>query len=448
MNCFIGLDIGTSSVKAVIVSADGSILATSSRIFKYIDSGKERRLPPCEFIEACYSAICDVTERIQNKACVKAICTCCASGSLLFLDRKNQPLTDIIGWQTSIDDADYEGFYTNEEKSAIYKRVGWPVLNAFPVAYLPWVQKRRPELLAKTGMLCMAAEYLNYTLTGKWGISPSMGTPFYLMDQEKGEYCLSFLQKVGLCSDMLPTIYEKGTVLGTIRPELADKLHLGSNVQVVLGGFDHPSGATGAGVYEEGDVMIACGTSWVEFFPVKDRATAIATGFLVDRYMLDGNQYCVMNSLTSFSERIGVYRNHYFGSISNKDFDNLTASSSLGCNGLVLDLRSNDYPCCDAYTKADIARAIMESAARLLKLNLEDATNKGLKCQNVKIVGGLTNADICMQIIADILDRPVSVVNGESAGAVGAAMLAGIGCGVYKNEKDAFNQMNFTVRAY
>ena len=77
----------------------------------------------------------------------------------------------------------------------------------------------------------------------------------------------------------------------------------------------------GSGVFEEGEMLLSCGTSWVEFFPVKSRKFAISTKGLVDRFMLDGSPYCVMKSITSISEKIDALRLHYLGEISHKEYD-------------------------------------------------------------------------------------------------------------------------------
>jgi len=344
MDCFIGLDLGTSAIKGVVVAEKGKILSTASGKFNYFEKNNEKRLSPKEFLDTCFNVIKKLVANIDDDNKIIAICSCCASGSLIFLDESYEPIEDIIGWQTTVDEEIYQTLYSEEEKKEIYETVGWPVLNGFPVAYLPYISIKRPELLKKTKMLCMTAEYLNFTLTGEWGITQSMGTPFYLMDQEKGTYNHKMLSKLGITDKILPPIFDKGTVIGEVTIDVSNILGLPTGTKVVLGSFDHPSAATGTGVYNEGELLLSCGTSWVEFFPVNDRKNAIETGFLVDRYMLNGSSYCVMNSLTSFGEKVENFRKHYFGYISHKQFDEFAKQAPKGCNGLKFDLFSNIYP--------------------------------------------------------------------------------------------------------
>ncbi|MBO7519957.1 MAG: FGGY-family carbohydrate kinase [Clostridia bacterium] len=444
MEFFIGLDIGTTAIKGVLMSAEGRIIKTVSGGYNYYCEGDKKLLKPADFIGTCFSVISSLAS-YKGDGGIKAICSCCASGNLILLDNDDKPVTPIVGWQTTVSEEDKNAFFTPEEQAAFYKTVGWPLGSRFPALYLAAINLHEPKLLKQTKTVAMSAEYLNFMLTGKWGISVSMGTPSFLMDQEKGEYNYPLLKKLGIADKCLPPVYDKGTVLGGVLPEVAKKLNLSDDTKVVLGSFDHPSGATGAGVFGENEMLLSCGTSWVEFFPVKSREFAVSTRGLIDRFMINGTPYCVMKSITSVSEKIDALRRHFFGEISHKEFDTLAARASLGCGGLRFDFSSDDdYKKAFAYAGSDIARAIIESAAYILKENLETLEKCGLKAKKITMIGGISNSADCVRIISEVLDMPVKVVNGQCAGAVGSALLAGIGAGVYKDEKDAFSRFEVT----
>ncbi|MBO4468494.1 MAG: FGGY-family carbohydrate kinase [Clostridia bacterium] len=443
MDLLIGLDIGTTAIKGVLMSKDGRIIKTVSGGYDYYTVGDKKLLDTDSFTDTCFSVIKTLTDEKKEDDDILAVCSCCASGNLVLLDQSDKPLIPIVGWQTVVSEDDKNAFFTKEEQAAFYKTVGWPLGCRFPALYLAAMRLHQPELLEKTKTVAMSAEYLNFSLTGKWGISVSMGTPFFLIDQEKGEYNYPLLQKLGIADKNLPPIYNKGTVLGGILPEIAEKLGLSPDTRVVLGSFDHPSGATGAGVFDEGEMLLSCGTSWVEFFPVKSRDLAISTGGLVDRFMLNGSPYCVMKSITSVSEKIDSLREHFFGKIPHKEYDELAAGSRFGCNGLRFHFTDDDYKLGDGYEKSDIARAIIESAAYILKDNLLSLEKCGLKAEKITMIGGISNSPVCVKIISEVLEKPVGVVNGQAAGAVGSCLLAGIGIGLYKDERDAFLRFNF-----
>jgi len=161
----------------------------------------------------------------------------------------------------------------------------------------------------------------------------------------------------------------------------------------------------------------------------------------VDRFMLDGAPYCVMKSITSVSEKIDALRHHYLGDISHKEFDELAKGAPLGSNGLRFYFTDKDFSIEESLSKGDIARAIIEAAAFILKDNLEQLEKCGLRAEKITMIGGISNSADCVKIISEVLERPVRVANGQAAGAIGAALLGGIGAGVYKNEKDAFSRL-------
>ncbi len=441
MGCLIGLDIGTSAVKGTLLDETGKILHITDKKFTYYFENNKKLLDPDLFLKTCFSAIKELTSTLDRKSEVLAICSCCASGNLILLDESSCPVTPIIGWQTKVPDLDFNSFFSQEEQHEFYRRVGWPISGSFPAAYLSWIKTHRPELIDRTEIVTMSAEYLNYVLTGSWGISVSMGTPSFLMDQEKKSYHLPLLERLGIANKNLPPIFDKGTVIGTVKSEIARQLDLTENTKIVLGSFDHPSGALGSGVFDEGQMLLSCGTSWVEFFPVSSRKFALSTGGLVDCFMLDGAPYCVMKSLTSVSEKIDARREHYFGKITHTEFDRLAEKSSLGCNGVTFDFTDDDFEKYPNASSCDIARAIIEGAAKMLKDNLNSLRKCGLIADQITMIGGITNSAVCVNIVSEILGIPISVVNGQSAGAVGAALLAGIGVGVFQNEKQAFMSM-------
>lgn len=444
MKCFIGLDIGTSAIKGAIVSQDGMVLGTAHGPFEYFNKNGGKLLDTEHFLSVCYDVIAALAKSKGDYE-IAAICPCCASGNMTLLDKDNKPLIPIIGWQSNVDAEEAATYYTDEEKLEIYNKVGWRPGRGFTAIWLPYIKKHMPSLFEKINFVCMSAEYLVYSLTGSWGISQSMGTPFYLMDQEKGVYNKWILDRLGITENMLPPIYDKGTVIGKTKAGI-DGIPAG--VPVVLGSFDHPSCATGAGVYEPGEMLLSCGTSWVELFPVETREKAQKAAFLIDRFMLDGAPYCVMTSVASLSIKIDALREHFLGKISHKAFDEYAASAPKGCNGLEFNFTEEDYKKGKNFDKGCIARAIIEGAAKLLAANLKKVEERGLKAEKITMVGGITNSDLCVKIVAETLGMDISVVNGISAGAVGAAMLAAIGEGTFKNEKDAFAKMNFERKVF
>ena len=214
MDFFIGLDIGTTAIKGALMTADGMVKAIHTGGYHYYGEKNVKLLDPAEFSDVCFSVIKKLTAALEENECVSALCACCASGNLILLDETDTPLIPIIGWQTNVDREDIDAFLSKEEQAAFYPTVGWPLGRGFPAAYLIALKAHAPEKFHAAKTVAMSAEYLNFVLTGKWGISHSMSTPFFLVDQEKGKYHTPFLNKLGLDEKKLPPILDKGTVLG------------------------------------------------------------------------------------------------------------------------------------------------------------------------------------------------------------------------------------------
>ena len=182
------------------------------------------------------------------------------------------------------------------------------------------------------GMVCMSTEYLYYTLTGDWGISASAGTPYCLIDQEKERYITELLEKINIDETVLPPIMPCGTVLGVITEESSKLCGAKAGTPLILGTFDHPSAARGAGVLKEGDMLLSLGTSWVAFLPVESRDVAYKAKTLIDPFLAPKGAWGAMVSVSSISERVKLYLNRYIDSSPQayKVLDDLAAKSDKG----------------------------------------------------------------------------------------------------------------------
>ena len=430
MEYLIGLDIGTSSVKGVLMSTDGEIKSCKTKKHTYYEDGDFKTLDADEFCQGCFDVIKEIKSEISAEDKILAICPSGASGNLMFV-KNGEASSPVYGWQTKYDAGICDKIIGEINPDYIYETVGWGKLSSFPLAALAYFKHTNPDLISESDTICMHIEYLNYCLTGKWGITPSMGTPFYLINQEKGDYEQKILDTIGIENSKLPPIMDNCTVLGELTQCAAEKTGLDKDTKVVLGTFDHPSAARGAGVFDEDEILISCGTSWVVFVPLSKRGKATSQKMLTDPFMYPDGNWCGMKSLTSVSDTIDKYMKKYLGGISFEELDALADKAPLGANGLLLD----DDTDTSGFEKSDIARAIMECIAirlnEFLKIYAKDA-------KKIRLVGGITKSKVWCRVISEITGAKVSVVNGEHAGAVGSAIMAGVGVGVYENEKKAF----------
>ncbi len=431
MKDHIGLDIGTSSVKGVRLGADGTILAAEKESFAYQGAEKRRvELSAEVFVETC----CRLLGRLAQegaKSEIGAVCAASASGNLLLLDDSYKPMTPIINWQDGRVGEEARQILKGICAGEIYESSGWSFdWHSFPLAQLCWLKYHEPQLLARCSMICMSTEYLYFRLTGAWGIGRSAGTPFYLIDQRTGKYNSRLLELLEIPEDKLPPVRKEGEVLGGVTEEGAALSGLPVGTPLVLGSFDHPAAAVGAGVLQEGQMLLSCGTSWVGFYPVKDRARIIRCGALADPFRSPEGCWGAMVSVPSVPERMKYFIRRYLGD-GGEPFErllSLAAESEPGAGGLVIDLFTEPEGWTDAqifcFSKKHIARAVMEGVVRRLQEKMEQLAKEGIRAKEAVMVGGPSESALWMEVVSQMTGLKVTPGKGSYTGAVGAACTA------------------------
>ena len=443
LNYIIGLDIGTSSVKGVLVAEDGTEKTTGKAEFVYTyreDGGIE--IDTEAYLDACFSLLRRLASALPEHGALRGISAASASGNLLLLDEAGRPSTPIFNWQDSRVGEEARTVLGRIDAGALYGQTGWPFdYKTFPLAMLCWIKCHRPELLEHASKVCMSTEYLVYRLTGRWGVSTSAGSPFYLLDQRTGEYNRELLGLFGIGEEQLPPVGRAGDAVGAVTKEGAARSGLPAGVPVLLGTFDHPSAARGAGVLQEGQMLLSCGTSWVGFFPLRDRQKGIANRMIVDPFLSPEGCWAGMVSIPSISPRIERYIRRYIDDSDGRfrAFAAEAARSGPGAGGLVLDpLEEPDDGTVRGFAKPDIARAIMEGTVRLLRDKLRELEANGISARSAVMVGGPSENPLWVRVIGEMTGLAVRVMHGSYAGAMGAAMVAGIAAGLYRDEAAAF----------
>ncbi|MBQ6894414.1 MAG: hypothetical protein IJN40_02850 [Clostridia bacterium] len=223
MSHLIGMDMGTSSVKAILMAEDGKVIKVARGAFEYttLENGG------VEISAETYAKVClDVIKDLANSAGgdVKAVCASSASGNLLVLDKENNPLTGIINWQDKRVKEEAREVFADIDTDSFYSQIGWPFgFKAFPLAQMAYIKKTNPEIIEKAGKVCMSTEYLYFLLTGKWGISTSAGTPFFFIDQQTGKYIPELLTTLGVSEDMFPLLWMRRQPLAQYFPKWKKK---------------------------------------------------------------------------------------------------------------------------------------------------------------------------------------------------------------------------------
>ena len=422
----IGLDLGTSAVKAVLFSPEKGVAAKGSGAFTYAPA----RLPDGAGylgidMENFYRTICgvlrDLAEKIPNGASFCGLAMASASGNGLLCDKAGNALIHAYSWLTPA---------MNEEIAAVFgagfgpdvrESAGWGLAPSFPLGQFSHLRVHAPDLLDRADVVCMTTEYVLHRLTGKWGIDVSTATPFYFLDQKKRAWNKTYLDTLGIPESKLPPLFESGDLLGELTEQGAADTGLPAGARVFLGSFDHPTAARACDIEKEGDLLISCGTSWVCFFPVDDRARIMARGLSADPFLTPDGPWGTICSLARAGERLEELTRRFFGEGPDRyDLrDKYAAASPRGANGLSFNPFA-ELPDLAGYSKADISRAMMEGTARALKARMGDI----VKVERITMCGGPSESPVWPRVLEDVFGVPVRVTYGPHSGAVGAAMYA------------------------
>lgn len=432
--CLLGLDLGTSAIKGVLINPHGVVLAerTVESRFVYPQEGWVEVDP-----ESHYRHVCRVIRELGAAAPggVAALAMAAASGNTLLTDAQGGPLTNVISWMDGRAEQQPPAVLAGLTVQEVARVTGWPCVTSFPLAHLAWLREHRPDVYASAGHYGMDTDWLMFRLTGNWRMDHSTATTFHLQDQRAAAYHAPFLARLGIPPDKLSRLVPCGLRVGSPTPAACRDTGLSAATALVSGCFDHPAAARAVGVLAPGQLMFSCGTSWVGFTPCADRETILACGMLCDPFLsARGGPWGGLFSVPCIGRTIDWYVHHVIAPGEPdpmRVFNEAAAEAAPGAGGLTIDLR--EAPRSIPAHRRDVSRAVMEGAARLLNDKLRALQGQGFRYDSAVMVGGPAQSPLWASIVAETTGVGVTV-GLRSAGACGAALLAGIGAGVYADE--------------
>jgi len=440
MELAIGLDIGTSAIKGVLLDPARGVLAEARRATELLRPAQGQ----VEFsAERCFELVCEAIRELAGRtppgSKVRGLALSGATGNTCLFDRDLRPLCNVISWMDERAKTEWRELLPDLDAGQVYPLVGWPFGGMFPLAHLAWLRTHEAALYARAAHRLMHITYLYHRLTGRLAIDHSTATTFFLQDQIQGRWHAPYLDMLGLSADELPELLPCGTAIGPLTADAVQRTGLDQAVTVVLGAFDHPSAARAAGVVAPGGLLLSCGTSWVGFYPAADRDLALSQRMLVDPFLQPAGPWGAMFSLAG----VGVAIDRLFDELvfqGTRDYallNRLAGECGPGAEGLSIDpadpaarepgrlasVRAHHSP-------AQAARAIMEGVVFAMRGRIEQLASAGMPARSIAMVGGPSESPVWTRIVADVTGLPVRLFGGQAAGAAGAAMLAAAGIGV------------------
>ncbi|MHB9024119.1 MAG: xylulokinase [Armatimonadota bacterium] len=465
MPYLLGIDIGTSGTKTLLIDVSGRIIASAT--YEYPLSTPHplwAEQHPDDWWKATVLGIKEVLRESGIDA--GEIAGVGLSGQMhgsVFLDSNNLIIRPAILWCDQ---------RTAEQCAWITERAGRetvvaetlnPVLTGFTAPKIVWLQQKEPQAWAQVEKILLPKDYIRFRLTEEYATEVSDASGTSLLNVTKRAWSEPMMAACNVTESMLPKVFESPEVSGKICAHAASLTGLKEGTPVVGGGGDQAAGAVGNGIVEEGIASCSVGTSGVLFAhmrqPHTDKYLRTHTfcAAVPGEWHVMGVQLSSGGSLRWYRDAIADCEVGVARAVGIDPYEILmqeAATAPAGCEGLIflpyLTGERTPYP--DPYargvffgltlrhTKADMVRSVLEGVSYGLRDSLEIFHEMGVNPSQIRLSGGGARSKLWRQIQADIYGRECVTINVEEGPAFGVALLAGVGTGLYPSVQDACSQ--------
>ncbi|GAB5406942.1 MAG: xylulokinase [Aureliella sp.] len=456
----IGVDIGTSGTKSLLIDPDGNILAEASASYGVsMPKPMWTEQDPEDWWAATVKTIRAVVKQARAKpADVKAIGLSGQMHGSVFLDKKGSVIRPAILWNDQRTAAECEEITELAGgKRKLIKMVGNPALTGFTAPKILWLRNKEPKRFARLANVLLPKDEIRRRLTGEIATDVSDASGMLLLDVAKRKWSTSLLSKLQLDPSLLGTVYESEDVTGSLRPEIAEKLGLTTDCVVVGGAGDCAAGAVGNGIVRRGVLTASLGTSGVMFMH-SDQPQYDAQGRLHTfchavrgKWHMMGVTLSAAGSLQWFVENVCTELATRRGADPYQTINSEAASVPAGAEGLLFApyLAGERTPHADPnargcfvgltskHSRGHLARAVMEGVAMSLRESLEIMKSLDVPVREMRLSGGGAKSQLWKQIFADVMDQSACTINAEQGPAYGVALLAAVGSGQFSNIEEA-----------
>ena len=447
---YIGVDLGTSAVKLLLMDGGGKILNIVSKEYplSFPHPGWSEQ-DPADWMRQTTAGIRELTEGFDKTQVAGIGCGGQMHG-LVALDADDNVLRPAILWNDgrTAEEVEYLNGVIGKEKLSKY--TANIAFAGFTAPKLLWMKKHEPELFAKIAKIMLPKDYVNYMLTGVHCTDVSDASGMLLFDVEHKCWSREMLDICGIREDQMARIFESYEVVGTLKPEMAEALGLPQSVKVCAGAGDNAAAAVGTGTVGEGGCNISLGTSGTIFISS-------------ERFGVDPN-----NALHAFAHADGNYHRMLSAASCNKWWmDDIVGTTDypaeqkpitddkLGANHVfflpyLMGERSpiNDTDARGCFvgltmdnSRADMTQAVLEGVAFGIRDCLEVARSLGVDVKKSRICGGGAKSPLWRKIIANVCDIQLELIESEEGPGYGGAVLAAVACGEYASVQEAADKL-------
>ena len=442
---FLGLDIGTTGIKGLVVDDNGKLM-------KSYNYPLEMQVPKPGWAEqhpdTWYEGVMSILGKCSKEYTIQGIGFSGQMHSLVLLDEKDRVLRDAILWcdQRTTAQCRYATEQLNGEREVI-DLISNPILEGFTLGKLLWVRENEPDLYRRIAKIMLPKDYICYKLTGSFGIdfSDASGTAFF--DVVSGQWSDPILDRLDINRATLPPVYQSNETRGTLKKEIADKLGW-PETAVVSGGADNAVAAYGIGIKDTGDTMVSIGTSGTVFTVTDSQEPDYEGKLHLFRHVTEGRKY-YMGVMLSAAHSLNWMMKQLRMENDFSEIENQLKAVSPGAGGLLFlpylngertphrdpNARGVLFGLSSKTTRAEIIRAVIEGVTFGLRDSFELIREKtGVKAIRV-VGGGAKNREWC-RILANNFKSSILIPEVDEGGAYGAAMLAAKGTGLKEEALD------------
>lgn len=459
----LGIDIGTSACKAALFDRKGQVLAAANGEYPvyYPEEGWAEQNP-----EEWWSAVCEAVRQVIREAGIQpeeiaGVGIDGQSWSAIAIDKGGKVLTNTPIWMDTRAQSICDRLNEEIGEEEIFRIAGNSLQPSYTTAKILWYKENLPEVYSKIYKILQSNSYIAFKLTGQISQDLSQGYGLHCFDMRTGQWDEEMCKKMGIPRDFLPEIVPSDRIIGTVTKKAAEESGLAEGTPVAAGGLDAACGTLGAGVIYSGETQEQGGQAGgmsicIEKYQADPR---LILGFHVipGKWLLQGGTTGGGGVMRWFEREFADYERlikEQTGISSLDQLNEIAEKVKPGCDGLVFlpymagerspiwnpHAKGVFYGLDFSKTKGHMVRACMEGVAFSLRHNLETAEKAGAKAEILRAMGGSANSLLWTQIKSDITGKTMAVPASDTATTLGAALLAGVGTGFYKDYEEAVAQ--------
>lgn len=449
------IDVGTSSLKAMLYTSDGALLFRASQEYESVfGHNNQVEQDPQTWRAALVHSLGKAADYARGKQLpIDGLVVTSQRASVIPVDVNGDPLHHAIMWQDKRSIEQCASLLSELSLADMYHRTGLRVNPYFSVPKMMWLKDKRPDLYGKTHKLLGVQDYVIFLLTGKYVTDTSQACRTMLMNINTFQWDQDMLRVSGISPSLLADIVPPGSMAGKLTPGLASLLGLPAGIPIYIGGGDQQCAALSLGILGPGDAEANTGTgSFVIAYSEKphfhpDCTTLCSAAAAPGKWIVEAGIFTTGMIHRWFKERFYPDTPDAYETMNTE-----VEQSPIGANGVMMlpHFEGSAAPYWDPLAKgmffnitmatrrADLARAVIEGISLEIAHNLSLLQGLGVPVNRVSVAGGLTSLDVFNQIQADAFEKPVLRYDNNEASSLGALMSIGVSMGLYSDHATAF----------